>query len=271
LAKQKTEPPAPLSAFRRDLHPEIEPIVLSAIAADPERRYQTVREFAEDLEMLLGAPISPVAAAVDDAPKRNIWQTAFIALAGISLLAVALIYATSGRKTDPTTQMQADVGSFPVQPIGPATGAQEESLAKLPAMTDAEIMATSAMEQPPGTLPGGDGFNAWANGVAPPPGAPLQNYVPPGGQVYTIDPNTGSQFMPPDGGVILVPIPANTNTAVKPTPTPKTPPANAAVPPSLSPSATPKPMATPPKVDKPASNKPVKGKPTNSIKPTDSE
>ncbi len=49
---------------------------------------------------------------------------------------------------------------------------------------------------------------------------------PPGGQYYTVDPNGGSQFMPPDGGVILVPVPANTSTAVKPSPTPKTQNAN---------------------------------------------
>ena len=170
-----------------------------------------------------------------------------------------MIYGTSVKKTDPTTQLQADAGSLPVQPIGPATGAQEESLAKLPAMTDAEIMATANanMEQYPGTLPGGDGYNAWANGGAPPPGAPPAQYVPPGGQYYTIDPNTGSPFMPPDG-VVLVPVPANTNTAAKPTPSPKGNPANAAVKPSPSPDATPKPMATPPKTDKPASGQPAK-------------
>ena len=153
---------------------------------------------------------------------------------------------------------------MPVQPIGPATGAQEESLAKLPAMTEAEIMATSAMmmDQPPGTLPGGDGFNAWANGgVVPPPGAPLQPYTPPGGQVYQIDPNTGSQFMPQDGGVVLVPVPMNTNTAAKPDLSPKTPPANTAAPIAPETKPTPKPMATPPAKNRPAANKPVTVKP----------
>ena len=157
----------------------------------------------------------------------NFWQTAFIALAGISLLAVVLIYATSVRKTDPTTQLQADDASLQVQPIGPATGAQEENLVKLPAMTNAEIRAAanSNLARPMDT-PGGGGYNAWANGVAPPPSvalpanAALKNYVPPRGQVYTIDPNGGSQFMPQDRGVILVPVPANTYTALKPTPKP---------------------------------------------------
>ncbi len=165
----------------------------------------------------------------------NFWQTAFIALAGISLLAVVLIYATSVRKPDPPTQLQADNGSLQVQPIGPATGAQEESLAKPPAMTNAEIRAAANSNLArPMDKPGSDGYNAWANGVAPPPGvaqpanAALKNYVPPRGQVYPIDPNGGGQFMPPEGGIILVPVPANTNTAPKPmrmpmrkTPTPE--------------------------------------------------
>jgi hypothetical protein len=266
LALQNSEPPAPLSAFRRDLHPDIEPIILSAIAADPERRYQTVASFAEDLDVLYanvgGKRIAEAAAA---APGRNVWQTAFVVLAGISLLAIALIYGTSVRQTDPTTQLQADVGSLPVQPIGPATGAQEESLARLPAMTDAEIMQAAAMQQMQNDLPGGDGYNAWANGGAPPPGAPLNSqippvgYVPPGGQVYTIDPSAGSQFMPPDGGVILVPVPMNTNTAVKPSPTPKTPGSNTDVPPEGA--ASPKPLATPPPKTERTPAKPAADKP----------
>ena len=253
LKKRNAEPAPPLSTFRRDLHPDIEPILLSAIALDPERRYQTMTAFAEDLEMLSTGKVKAAAATAGAVSKHNIWQTAFIALAGITLLAAALIYFTSVRKTDPTAQLTADAGSLPVQPIGPATGAQEESLAKLPEMTEAEIMAASAgmMEQPPGTLPGGDGYNAWSGNGAPPIGAPVpgapatgipQPYTPPGGQTVVIDPNGGSQFMPQDSGVILVPVPVQTDTNTAPTtkPTPTTPAANTAVKP------TPKPMATPP-------------------------
>ena len=266
LKKQNAEPAPSLSTFRRDLHPDIEPILLSAIALDPERRYQTMTAFAEDLEMLSTGKVKAAAATAGAGSKHNIWQTAFIALAGITLLAVALIYVTSVRKTDPTAQLTADAGSLPVQPIGPATGAQEESLAKLPEMTEAEIMAASAgmMEQPPGTLPGGDGYNAWSNGGAPPIGAPVggapatgmpQPYTPPGGQTVVVDPNGGSQFMPQDSGVILVPVPVqpDANTAPTTKPTPSTPAANAAVKP------TPKPMATPP----PKTKKPTADATTN--------
>ncbi len=277
LAKQNSEPPPPLSAFGRELHPEIEPVALSAIAAEPERRYPNMAAFVEDLEILaghIGIPEKAEAAAAAT-PKRNIWQTAFVAFAGIAILAVALIYATSVKKTtDPTTQLVADVGSLPVQPIGPATGAQEESLARLPAMTEAEILATSMSASD--DLPGGDGYNAWANGGIPPVGAPQgvplagaplnqdfpPYYVPHGGQIYTIDPNGGSQFMPQEGGVILIPIPANTEPAAKPSPSPKTPAANTATQPTPAAAATPKPLATPPsKSEKPVSTQPKKEKP----------
>src|SRR5258708_30021559 len=45
LAKQNSEPPAALSAFRHDLHADIEPVVLRAMAADPEKRYPTMAAF----------------------------------------------------------------------------------------------------------------------------------------------------------------------------------------------------------------------------------
>lgn len=224
-AKQNSEPPPPLSAFRRDLHPDLEPIVLSAMAVDPERRYQDVGAFAEDLTTLstsLGVPVEASAAAAAaagaGAPKRNIWQTAVFVTLGIAIFAAALIYATSVRQTDPTQALQVDAASLPVQPIGPATGAQEETLAKMAPLTEAEIMAN----QNPDMLPGGDGYNAWANGGFPQPSGPLAGsmpgmpsgnpnapplgYVPPGGtQMYNVDGSGGSQFMQDQpGGVEIV-------------------------------------------------------------------
>ena len=126
-------------------------------------------------------------------------------------------------------------------------------------MTDAEIMATAATQQQADVVPGGDGFNAWANGGVPPPGAPLQQYVPPGGQIYTIDPNSGSQFMPNDGGVILVPVPVNTPAEdPKASQSPKAPAANTATQPTPAAANTPKPMATPPPKNKPGAGQPPK-------------
>lgn len=259
MLKHIEEPPAPLSAFRQDLPPTIEPVVLKALAKDPELRYQTVAEVERELSGILHG--TPAAAAASGG--NNLWKTAFIVLAGIALLSAFLIYATSSKQTNPATALQPDANGQPVQPIPPATGAEEQSLALMPGMLP-ESMSNANVDLPPGVMPGGDGYNPWANGVAPPAGAPPQ-YIGPGGQVYTIDPNTGSPFMPPDGGVILVPVPANTNTnaAAKPTPSPKAP-ANTATTPepdaTAKPSpATAKPTPAPTKApaQKPPANKPA--------------
>ena len=249
ILKHTEEPPPALAAFRPDLAASVEPILLKALSKDPELRHQTAQEFAEAL-----GQVSSSAAASGD----NIWKTAFIVLAGISVLAAAMIYATSIKQTNPTTLLQPDANGQPVQPINPATGVEEQNLASMPGVLP-ENMSNSNMAQPPGTLPGGDNYNPWGNGGVPPAGAP-PTYVAPGGQVYTIDPNNPSQFMPPDG-VILVPVPANTNTA-KPTPTPKTPAANANVTATPVPNPTPdvkttpaKPASTPARtLEKPAAN-----------------
>lgn len=209
--------PPPLSMFRHDLHPAVEPIVMAAIAATPEERYSSVELLAEDIRRILGTEKG----STDSTGRKNVWKAAAASIAGIALLASGLIYATYTPRTDPTSQLQPDPQSLPVQPIGPATGALEDDLARRMPMTESEILMSSTAD----VLPGGDGYNPWANGGAPPPGAPLNSVLPPGayippGQVYTIDPNSGSQFMPNESGVILVPVPANSIPALA-TPTPK--------------------------------------------------
>ncbi len=67
--KIDSEPPPPLSAFRSDLPPDLEPMILSAIADDPEKRYQSMRSFAEDLQMLAGGVPAPQKAVA--APKTK--------------------------------------------------------------------------------------------------------------------------------------------------------------------------------------------------------
>lgn len=246
MMKHTEELPAPLSAFRSDLPPAIEPVLLKALAKDPDLRYQTAGEFSEDLS-LVAANRPALGAAAAAANGNNIWKTAFIVLAGISLLSVFLIYATSSRQTNPTTSLQPDANSQPVQPINPATGAEEQNLAALPGSA-AEVVGNSNTNSSTGagTLPGGDGYNPWATG-APPAGAPPQSYVGPGGQTINIPPGQ-SPFMQdvPAGctvqpsGLILCPVPVTTP---KPSPTPKQPAANAntATPtaPEVKPTATP--------------------------------
>lgn len=255
MLKHTEEAPPPLSAFRSDVSPSIEPVVLKALAKDPELRYQTAGEYAVDLgRAVMSQPTSAAAAA----SGNNIWKTAFIVLAGISLLSVFLIYATSSRQTNPDTVLQPDANGQPVQPINPATGAEEQNLAAMPGMMP-EIVGNSNSNSAAGSMPGGDGYNPWATG-APPPGAPPQTYIGPGGQTINIPPGQ-SPFMQdmPAGctmtpsGLLLCPVtptptprqtptprpPANANTGTatpdaRPTPTParspaapsRTPPAN---------------------------------------------
>ena len=250
--------PPPLSSYRMDLPPDLEPVILTAMAKNPEMRYQTVNEFKQNLDRVIAGTASrPVAAT----GNNNLWKTAFIVLAGIAILAAALIYATSVKQTDPRTQLQPDANGLPVQPINPATGAQEQALANMAGMP-AEVIANSNMAVPPGTLPGGDNYDPWKNGGQPPAGAPK---IGPGGQVITIDPNNPSQFMPPDGcvmqpsGILLCPAPLTANTAKKPTPTPK----NAA---NVNVQASPVPKTTPETKPTPAVEK-TPGKPTKTPVP----
>jgi hypothetical protein len=245
------EPPAPLSSFRHDLPEGLETVILTAMATNPEMRYQTAAELSDALD----SAVSGVAAAGEVRRGQELWKTAVIVGIGILLLASALIYATYTKQTNPSTALQPDANGQPVQPLNPATGAQELGLANLSPL---DTTANSNMAVPPGTLPGGDNYDPWKNGGQPPPGAPN---IGPGGQVITIDPNNPSQFMPPDGGcimqpsgILLCPAPLNANKAAKPTPTPKGSTANANVAPSPAPKSTPeaKPTPTPAKTEVPA-------------------
>lgn len=216
LKHAENEPPA-LNEYRKDVPSSIEGLIRKALAKDPDERQQNAAEFITDLDRAL---------AEAGAGSGRLWKTAAAMVVGIGVLAAALIYGTSSKQTLPVTQLQPDANGQPVQPLSPATGAEEQNLISMPgslpgSLTDAEIVS-----QPPQTLPGGDNYNPWASGGTPPAGAPPPTSVPPGGQVYSV-PSDGSVFMPTDpGGVILVPIPSNNEPAVKPTPAPKTPAAN---------------------------------------------
>lgn len=262
MLKHTEDAPPPLSAFRSDIPPTIEPVLLKALAKDPELRYQTADEFADDLgRVAAGKPALAVAAGAD---ANNIWKTAFIVLAGISLLSLFLIYATSSKQTNPTTALQPDANGQPVQPINPATGAEEQNLAAMPGMMPEIVGNSNSSSTMPGTAPGGDGYNPWASG-APPAGAPPQTYTGPGGQTINIPPGQ-SPFMQdiPAGcsvqpsGLILCPVPVTTP---KPTATPKPPAANAntSATPVPTPAKTPAPARPTPT---PATVKPPANKPT---------
>ncbi|MEZ5424916.1 MAG: protein kinase [Pyrinomonadaceae bacterium] len=270
VTKQSENPPPPFSAFRDDLPDELEQLVLRAMANNPDMRYQKAEALAEDLAQIAkefggadGLVVSAAAGAAAGDAKNNLWKTAFVVLAGISLLSVGMIYATYTRQTEPTTALQPDAQALPVQPLNPATGINEQNLVFSPDTTVPDLTG-NPNGQMPEVIPGGDGYDPWARGGAPPPGAPT--YAP-GGQIITV-PEGGSQFMPnftPEGGYVLVPVPANTNTNPNPAASPKgeKPPAN------TQPTPAPKesPTGTPPAV-KPTPA-PAKPETTPAVKPTE--
>lgn len=238
MLRQIDEPPPPLSSFRTDLPAWIEPVILQAMAKDPDARYRSVDAFVNDLS---NASAVPTAVVADAEGQNNLWKTAFVVLAGISLLTVGLIYLTYSRRTDPATALQPDANGMPVQPINPATGVEEQNLSNLPpdyTMLD----ANSNTALPPGTVPG-DGSNPWLNGTAPPPGAPS---IPPGGQIIQV-PQGQSPFMTDPNcvlqpsGIYLCPVPVTPTPTPKATPTPRaTPASNANT--GTTPAATPTPQ-----------------------------
>ena len=82
-------PPAP-SALNKKVSPALELIILKALDKAPERRYQSARELAVDLERLTG-PVGAAAPALRQAyraPRRWLFAAATLAV----LLAAALLY-----------------------------------------------------------------------------------------------------------------------------------------------------------------------------------
>jgi serine/threonine protein kinase len=174
MLKHSQVPPPPLAAFREDIPEEVEEIIIRALAKNPDMRYQNVAALAEDLGDALndseddGTLVIPKVAAVGADKQNNLWKTAFILLAGISIVAFAMIYVTNMKQTDPATEYQVDADGKPVQPLNPATGINEKNVS----MTDFND-PTLNTEGADGMIPdvGGDGYDPW-NGSGLPPGAP---------------------------------------------------------------------------------------------------
>jgi serine/threonine protein kinase len=254
MMKHAQEPPPPLAAFREDLPAGIEPLILQALAKNPEMRHQTAAELFDDLNRVERTLATSETAAKAAASNNNIWKTAFVVLAGISLLATALIWATSSKRTNPST-LQADSNSQPVQPINPATGMNEQGLATIVPLTQEMLSNSNMTLTAPENLGGSDGNPYWQSGTVP-PGGPVQ--VQPGGQMidpnnpnspftqddprstYLYDANTGKYYM-------MVPTNPNANVNTQTGPTPKTTksPAGNVIQPTVEPNETTKPPTTP--------------------------
>lgn len=288
MLKHAEVPPPPFAAFRDDIPDDLEPIAIRALAKNPDMRYQTASAFAEDLAeaMMLGNEDSAIiiprvdAAAANAKRGNNLWKTAFIVLAGISILAFGLIYWTSVKRTDPTT-VQTDESGSPVQPLNPATGLNEQNL---PNMSDYPTNTELTLDDPrlnPGDVGGGIPNPLWDSGGNPQPGGvplgPTGDYVEYPGGTTTSPFNQDEPLYDSKGNqIILVP-----RTTDSPSPVPKTSPSPAktgdAPKPAPSPETTvvktpkPTPKVEKPKVEKPKTEekpkpKPIEDKPAPSSK-----
>lgn len=222
------------------------------------------------------------------AKKRNDpWKTAFIVLAGISLISAAIFYTGYARRGDlPTAVSTVDANAQPVQMGNPPTGATEQAALSV-ALPPAGVNAAELGVITAGGVPGGDGYDPWSNpgrfstGTQPMgmgPMGPMGPYpvapVTQGGQQVYMQTNPNSPFMQDGNTYIMVPAPQsntatsantavkpNANTATKPavSPTPGTsaPPAANTAPPT----AQPKPDAAPAKTPAKAPAKTPAGKP----------
>jgi serine/threonine protein kinase len=247
MLKHAQEPPLPLSSFRGDVSDNVEFVVLRALAKNPENRFQTAADLARALNQATNFIDGKSAAAVpvipvDAAPQNNIWKTAFLVLAGVSVLAFLMIYLTQVKQTNPTTQLPSDPNGQPVQPLNPATGLAEQGLSNMGSLSpEALANGANAANMPQSTY--NDGFDPWKNPGKPPNGG-TPYPMPQGGgagNVVVMDPDSNSPFMPQDGNTYIL-VPRNTNTTANTQPTPRTgrtPGANVSTSPTPVPNKTP--------------------------------
>ncbi len=238
-----------------DIAPDSNKIDVEPVVESPEREE---------------SPETGAQTAVVSARKGDPWKTAFIVLAGITIISGTIYFTTYGRKSDLPTTPTADPNAMPVQMANPATGASEQSALRQP--LPAVVGNAADLQAVPG-----DGYDPWAN-----PGRyqsnsssnpyPVTPVGPPGQQVY-MESNPNSPFMSDGNTYIMVPAntavnanrggAANTNRPAKPvaSPSPGTAPAaNTAVP------------ATQPKPDaQPANKPPAKPKKPSTGKPNGTE
>ena len=68
MAAHVSTPPAPPSSVRTDAPPELDAVILKALAKEPFQRYQTAKEFQDAVEALARAPIAATAKAAPVLP-----------------------------------------------------------------------------------------------------------------------------------------------------------------------------------------------------------
>ena len=137
--KHLSEPPAPISQLRPDVHPALESVVMAALAKDPARRWQTAEDFGEALaaagaqlgaappptDTTVFAPVpAPVPAAVDgdtlppplapvtqpERKKKRRWPWFAIGLLTLALVGFLAYLAVSALTAAETREVPRVVG-----------------------------------------------------------------------------------------------------------------------------------------------------------------
>ncbi|GIU82609.1 MAG: serine/threonine protein kinase [Acidobacteria bacterium] len=203
-SKHLKDLPRPISDFRNDVSEELEAVVRRALAKNPDSRFQSVKGFAESFDFAVVGSLPKkdafqIKSEQEFQSSSNLWKTAFITLAGILLLGGFFIYLTWTKQIEPPTKLPTDADATPVQPIGPATGAEERVLSN---MKDFGTLSLSNSKINPEVVRQSKGSNAnpWATG----------SFVPPTGQFYDGNVNPNSPFMAPDGNIYVL-VPKNSN------------------------------------------------------------
>jgi len=189
-----------LSFERKNLPEKLAAVIKKALAKNPEDRFQNIKDFVEHFEPVVSFSAEQeilekeVALSNEKLRTHNIWKTAFIVLLGILALGGFFIYLTQTKQVNPPTKLPTDSGSTPVQPVSPATGAEERALSD---MKDFGTLSNSKVE----VVKQSKSSNPWASGEFVPP---------PTGQFYDGNVNPNSPFMAPDGNIYVL-VPKNSN------------------------------------------------------------
>ena len=211
MMKHSTQPPPELSSFRTDLPEKLEPVIMSALAKNRDLRYQTMEEFLADLTEVRKS-VSPLKRSAASGAGQNVWKTAFIVLVSVLAVGAGVVVFMFMPRTDAVATVPADPGSFPVQPLNPATGFPEQD----PFARFQEFTAYGTPMTTMDPMMGGDGFP-----IPSQPPADTQGPIGTPGPDVTIsgggsDDEDGVNLVP-----VSVPTPTPTSTPVKsPTPAP---------------------------------------------------
>ena len=291
MQKHLADIPPSLIAARPDLPPNIEQVLQRALAKNPEQRFQSANDFADALAhaAVSNSNLTTTnqfgAASVQSAPVQTAqndarWKTAFIILAGISLLSLGLFYFSGSKRANDNT-IAADGNAQPVQPIAnPVTSTVEDanSIGTIGGATDISPLGNSATNPTTGA-PAPGGISGVPQGIPPglyPPGRTSGPVITVGGSdangsIFTTDALNPPVQQPANGNVNAKPAKNNNANAAPAINANAAPPAvNAQPKPSPNVAApkqspTPKPAATPTAPTQPK----AQPKPTASPKPNE--